>query len=82
LIEHIWSLLTESDRDLINSKISLVPLFGEVVSVIDKAVSSPNWNSLSTLKILGLVIVNVTHVHARAVCQDWSLSELLSLEEH
>ena len=82
MVEHIWSLLAEGDGDLVNSKISLVPLFGEVISVINKTVSSPNRNGLPTLKVLRLVVVNFTHVHAWAVSQDWSFCELLSLKEH
>ena len=62
--------------------VCLIPSFGEIITAIDKAISSINGNSVSTLKILWLVIFFSAERHAWAVSKDWRLGKLLLLKEH
>ncbi len=70
LVEYVGGGLLEWDGDLSVVTVALVPVFGEVVDVVDKAVSTPNWDGVTTLQISGSVVVNITHVHAGAVGED------------
>jgi len=75
-------LLAKSNWNLGNTKVSVVPFFGEVIGVVDEALSAPNWDDLAALEISGCVVVNITHVHAWAVSKDWGLGKLLSSQKH
>jgi len=82
LVEYVWGWFLKSDGDLSVVLIALVPLFCEVVNVIDKAVAAPNWNGLTTLQISGSVVFDFTHVHVWIVGEDGLLSQLLTSEQH
>lgn len=63
-------------------EVSLVPLFGEVISVIDKALASPDSHNVADLEILRAIVLNVFQVKAGVVGKDWGLGKLLASEEH
>lgn len=81
MVKHIRSGGLKGDGVLFHTEAFTVPLLGEIVSVIDEARTAPNDNCRAALDILGLVVLNVAHVHAGAVSKDGGLGELLSLEE-
>lgn len=82
LIDEAWLGLLESDSNLIHLEVFGVPSSGEIVTVIDEAVTTVNSYGRSTLHVSGLVVVFLAERHAGAVGEDGSLGESLSLQKH
>lgn len=64
------------------TEILVVPLSSELVTIVDKDVTSPDSNGLTALEILGSVILNWAHICAGVVSKDWFFSELLAFQKH
>ena len=62
--------------------VSFIPGLGEIITAVDKAISSINGDSVATLKILWLVVLFSAERHAWAVSQDGRLGKLLLLKKH
>lgn len=60
----------------------LVPLLGEVVTVIDEALSSVDDNLVATEEVTWSVELLALEGHTWAVSENWLLGKLLFLEEH
>jgi hypothetical protein len=82
LVSKIWLWLLESDCNLVHLEVFGVPSSGEVITVVDEAVTAVNSNGGSALHVLGLVVVFLTERHTGAVGEDGCLGESLSLQKH
>jgi len=73
--------LLEGNSALLHVAVLSVPCLCEVIGIVDKALTTPNVNSVAAIEILGGVELFWPHVHARAMGKNGGLGELLALEE-
>ena len=64
-----------------DSELLLVPTLGEVITVVDLAVTAVDLDALTAKDVSGSVVLLSSEGHAWAVGQDGGLGELLSLEK-
>ena len=81
LIEHIWGRSLERDTNLLHAEALAVPLLGEIVGVIDQAGTAPDGQRRTALNVAGFVILDLAHIHSRAMSENSSLGEFLSLKK-
>jgi len=59
-----------------------VPLLGELVSIVNEAVSLVDSHVASNFKVFRAIVLHGLHVHVRVVSVHWVLGKFLSAEEH
>ena len=64
-----------------HAELLLVPTLGEVITVVDLAVTTVDLDGGSTLDVSGHVELLLTEGHAWAVGQNWGLGKLLTLKK-
>jgi len=82
LVEYVWGSFLEVNGAQSNTKVSIVPILGKVVSVVEEAITGPDSNHISAFEVLGHVVLNWAHVHVRVMSEDWGLGKLLSAKKH
>lgn len=82
LIENVWACFLKCNGFLNHAEALLVPLLGEIVAVVEEAITGPDSNSLTALEVLGAVVLDWAHVHVRVVSEDWGLGQLLASQKH
>ena len=70
------------DWVLSDTHVGLIPLLGEVITIIDETLSIVDSDFVATCKIGRSIELLSLKTHTRAVGKNWCLSKLLFLEEH
>jgi hypothetical protein len=82
LISYIWSSLGELEWSLVHTHVLVVPCFGEVITIVDEALSSVDHNLVTTEQVGWPVELFGLKGHAWAMGEDWSFSQLLLFQKH
>ena len=82
LVLHAWVRLAKLQGHLEDVLVLDIPGFGEVIAVVDQAVTAVNGDSLATFEIFWGVVLFSAERHAWAVSQDGRLGKLLLLKKH
>lgn len=67
---------------MVHLTFTLVPNLGEVVDVVDKALTSPHGDHLATLKVFRHVEGDLTEIETRVVGHLGNKRQLLSSQQH
>lgn len=82
LVSHVWSSFSQLEWLLVDAHVGIVPVLGEIITVIDEAFSAVDDDLVAANEIGWSVELLVLQRHAWAVSQDWGLGQLLLFEEH
>lgn len=82
LVLDVGATLLERNWHLIVVVGLLVEVLGSRIAVVDEALAPVYGDVVSNEEVLRSVELLLLQGHARAVCLDWLLGELLPLQEH
>jgi len=82
LVDKVGTGFAESNGVLGHVQVASVPLLGEIIGVVNEAVTAVNGERHTALEVLRQVIFFSSERHSGAVSENGRLSESLSLEEH
>jgi len=82
LVEDLGGRLGELHGILLDVQVTLVPTLSEVVSVVDKALATPDGHSVSAEEVFRSIELNILHVEAGVVGQNGGHGQPLASKEH